>query len=341
MTASANRTPTSRTSKNHGSMPPSAPTMILRNIAVRHGGTSIPCSRKYQLTDHTGRTAFPRPFSRALRSLSTNSNPVQHTPPEVEMDEEERHQIRFPKIFIQHLERRKSEEFVAKYKIPGDIKQRTGHLGSVVESIYDPGSVLKDPPRPEDVTLELLMASQAHMGHNTSLWHPANQRYIYGIRQGIHIISLEQTAAHLRRAAKVVEGIAYSGGLILFIGTRAGQDRCVIRAAKLAKGCHLFQRWIPGSITNNNQILGKCKTLVVDENDEEIPEFHNHWLEVPALKPDLVVCLNPLENYVCLHECRLHNIPTIGIIDTDTNPSWVTYAIPANDDRYVHTSQGV
>ena len=52
------------------------------------------------------------------------------------------------------------------------------------------------------------------------------------------------------------------------------------------------------------------------------------------LRPDLVVCLNPLENEVCLHECGIHTIPTIGVVDTDANPSWVTYPIPANDDSH-------
>ena len=161
-----------------------------------------------------------------------------------------------------------------------------------------------------------------------------NSRYIFGIRQGIHIISLDVTAAHLRRACKVVSGVSERGGLILFVGTRAGQDRCVVEAAKLAGGCHLFQRWIPGSITNGNQILGSCRQKFVDEFDRELEEqaLQEQLHERPALKPDLVVCLNPLENWVLLHECGLNNIPTIGIIDTDANPTWVTYPIPANDD---------
>jgi small subunit ribosomal protein S2 len=70
----------------------------------------------------------------------------------------------------------------------------------------------------------------------------------------------------------------------------------------------------------------------VDENDNPVPGFADQLPDTSALKPDLVVCLNPRENYILLHECGLHNIPTIGIIDTDTNPSWVTYPIPANDD---------
>ena len=159
-----------------------------------------------------------------------------------------------------------------------------------------------------------------------------NSRYIFGIRQGIHIISLDITASHLRRACRVVSAVAERGGLILFVGTRSGQDRCVVNAAKLAGGCHLFERWIPGSITNGQQILGHCKLKVVDEYDRRLEGFKEELQNQAALKPDLVVCLNPLENWVMLHECGMNNIPTVGIIDTDANPTWVTYPIPANDD---------
>lgn len=206
------------------------------------------------------------------------------------------------------------------------------NLGAVVTPHYQPHALVTNPPRPSDITLELLLASQSHLGHATGLWNPANSKYIFGIRDGIHIISLEVTAAHLRRAAKVVTGVAERGGLILFAGTRAGQDRCVVKAAELAGGFHLFERWIPGSITNSLQILRRCKLKVVNELDQEVSGFEEQLVDRGAVKPDLVVCLNPLENWVLLHECALNNIPTIGIIDTDANPTWVTYPIPANDD---------
>lgn len=177
------------------------------------------------------------------------------------------------------------------------------------------------------------MASQTHLGHSTGLWNPANQRYIFGIRQGIHIISLEVTAAHLRRAAKVVEGVAYHGGLILFVGTRPGQSTCIVKAAEMAKGYHLFDRWSPGAITNGDQILHRCSIKAIDKDDNDIAGFEDKIGEWKALKPDLVVVMNPLENYVLLHECGLNNIPSIGVIDTDADPTWVTYPIPANDDR--------
>ncbi|MCJ1414535.1 37S ribosomal protein, mitochondrial [Xylographa parallela] len=217
------------------------------------------------------------------------------------------------------------------------------NLGSEVAPHYQPHQLITNPPSPSQITLELLLASQSHLGHSTSLWNPMNSRYIFGIRQGIHIISLDVTASHLRRACRIVSGVAERAGLILFVGSRPGQDRCVVNAAKLAGGCHLFERWIPGSITNGNQILGGCQKKVVDEHDNEIEGHDDHLLDQPALKPDLVVCLNPLENWVMLHECGLNNIPTIGIIDTDADPTWVTYPIPANDDslRCVQVIAGV
>ncbi|KOS17475.1 37S ribosomal protein MRP4 [Escovopsis weberi] len=215
-----------------------------------------------------------------------------------------------------------------------DIQKSTRTLGSKLERRYVPTENLRNPPKPEDVTLELLMASQTHMGHNTSLWNPANSRYIYGVRQGIHVIALETTAAHLRRAARVVEEVSYRGGLILFVGTRKGQMEIVTRAAELAGATHLFTKWTPGAITNRDVILRGQATKVVDQGDKELDGFDMYKGTARPLLPDLVVCLNPLENYTLLYECGLKNIPTIGVIDTNVDPSWVTYTIPANDDSF-------
>ncbi|RYP03848.1 hypothetical protein DL765_010379 [Monosporascus sp. GIB2] len=221
---------------------------------------------------------------------------------------------------------------VEDYEEKQRLRRQLGRVGSRLEVTYRPGGVFRNPPGPGDVTLELLLASQAHMGHHASLWNPANARYIYGVRQGIHIISLEQTAAHLRRAARVVEEVAYRGGLILFVGTRPGQTQIVTQAARLARACHLFTKWTPGSITNSEVILAGMPMQMLDEHDNPVEGFDRHINERRPLVPDLVVCLNPLENYVLLHECALVNVPTIGVIDTNTEPTWVTYAIPANDD---------
>lgn len=205
-------------------------------------------------------------------------------------------------------------------------------MGTRLSRGYQPDDLIVKPPKPSEVTLAMLLAAQSHLGHATSLWNPGNSQYIYGVRDGIHIISLDVTAAYLKRACKVVEEVASRGGLILFVGTRPGQERSVVQAAKMAKGYHIFERWTPGSLTNGQQILGHCRLKVVNHRDQELESLGDYLLDKPVTRPDLVVCFNPMENEVMLHECGLYNVPTIGVIDTDANPLWVTYPIPANDD---------
>jgi len=213
---------------------------------------------------------------------------------------------------------------------------RESRRGTKLSQTYDPLTILKQPPTADELTLPLLLANQTHLGHATSLWNPANSSYIFGIRDGIHIISLDITYAYLRRAARVVKEVARRGGIILFVGTRKGQEEIVVNSAALARGYHIFDRWTPGSLTNGQQILGDCAVKVVDMFDRDIPQYDSALSQGQhtVMRPDLVICLNPLENEVCLHECGLYNVPTIGVIDTDANPSRVTYPIPANDDSH-------
>lgn len=294
-----------------------------------------------RLTSILGRKALATPFRQTcLRLLSTDTSgtTVAVSDPILEAALQSSSKPSTPSLFTNSAKparRRNAAPDTTKedWETAKQLYKNIGHVGTQVQRTYSPIDVFRNPPGPKDVTLELLMASQAHMGHHTSVWNPANARYIYGIRQGIHIISLEQTAAHLRRAARVVEEVAYAGGLILFVGTRPGHTQIVTRAAKMASACHLFTKWIPGAITNSDKILPGVPMMVVDQHDQEIEGFAGHIMERRALVPDLVVCLNPLENFTLLRECGQANVPTIGIIDTNTEPTWVTYAIPANDDR--------
>ncbi|KAI1207673.1 37S ribosomal protein MRP4 [Annulohypoxylon truncatum] len=316
--------------------------MIIRDLGVRHArralatplrqaclrclSTQTPTSPPTRITDISDAD-----LAATAAALETPSQPQSASP------SPQQH----PSIFTANARapsssRRKKpaapDTTVADFQLKTHLKSKIGRLGARVQRTYRPNDVFRNPPGPKDVTLELLMASQAHMGHHASLWNPANARYIFGVRQGIHVISLEQTAAHLRRAARVVEEVAYRGGLILFVGTRAGQMQIVTQAARLAGACHLFTKWTPGSITNSEVILDGMPMQILDENDEPVVGFEKHLQDRRPLIPDLVVCLNPMENYTLLHECSLVNVPTIGVIDTNAEPTWVTYAIPANDD---------
>ncbi|KAI1409244.1 hypothetical protein F5Y13DRAFT_182142 [Hypoxylon sp. FL1857] len=303
--------------------------MIIRDFGVRQGELIMIL-------------ALAAPLRQAcLRTLSTTPTPTPTGVPDLTEPtlQSPNAQPQPPSIFTTNARasvRRKKpvtpDTTVEDYNLARQLKSKIGRIGSKVKRTYRPSDVFLHPPGPKDVTLELLMASQAHMGHHASLWNPANARYIYGIRQGIHIISLEETAAHLRRAARVVEEVAYRGGLILFVGTRPGQAQIVTQAAALARACHLFTKWTPGSITNSEVILAGMPIQMLDEHDEPVQGYDRHLMERRPLIPDLVVCLNPMENYVLLHECSLVNVPTIGVIDTNAEPTWVTYGIPANDD---------
>ncbi|KAK5113539.1 hypothetical protein LTR62_003408 [Meristemomyces frigidus] len=310
--------------------------MILRSLLLRQGRFALP------------RSTLIRPFRRYLASQieETYTNPHQHQQFIAGADGDATKSQAATSLSAES-EVLDNDPVALNYALQQHSKAVTGKIGSMVEPHYRPHELLSNPPSPKDITLELLMASQSHIGHSTSLWHPANAKYIFGVRgedgHPIHIISLDVTAAHLRRACKVVSGVTERGGLVLFVGSREGQARCVVNAASMSKGCHLFTKWIPGTITNGQQILGKCKKKVVNHKDEEVKGFEDQLIQKAAVKPDLVVCLNPLENYVLLHECALNNIPTVGIVDTDVNPTWITYPIPANDDslRCVQLIAGV
>ncbi|EAQ83567.1 hypothetical protein CHGG_09971 [Chaetomium globosum CBS 148.51] len=292
--------------------------MILRNFGVRHGRQALaaPVSRSCLRTISSSATRSTTAPTTVAEPTTTASAPTTatHAFAAAQAAARQAELARIPENYTDYMHQR----------------EHTRGIGSRVESRYHPDQMLEDPPR--DATLEMLMAAQVHMGHHISQWNPANQRYIYGQRAGIHIISLETTATHLRRAARVVEEVAYYGGLILFVGTRKEHMPVVVRAAELAQGYHLFQKWTPGAITNRDIILASGELKIVDGQDKVLDGFETHLRDRRPVVPDLVVCLNPLENYPLLHECGVANIPTIGLIDTDADPTWVTYQIPANDD---------
>ncbi|KAF2666951.1 ribosomal protein S2 [Microthyrium microscopicum] len=301
--------------------------MITRRCLLRHGRTALQSGSVRSLPERLPSPAY------YIQSRSLRTQDIQLNIPAAAVGKSA--QELFQDGYV--------NENVARWLREREIQDTIGTVGASIEPSYQPHRLLTHPSAVEDVTLELLLASQCHLGHATSLWHPGNARYIFGVREGIHIISLEQTAAYLRRAAKIVHSTADRAGIILFVGNRKGQERAVVNAASRAGGYHLFDRWIAGTLTNGARILAKCEKKVVDHMDREILGFEEQLVTVTAMKPDLVVCLNPVENKVLLHECALNDIPTIGIVDTNCNPACVTYPIPANDDslRSIQVIAGV
>ncbi|KAJ7632452.1 ribosomal protein S2, flavodoxin-like domain-containing protein, partial [Roridomyces roridus] len=167
-----------------------------------------------------------------------------------------------------------------------------------------------------NATTSSLLAAGAHFGHATSRMNPNFMPYAYGVRAGSTIIDLDHTVPLLRRAANLVRAVAFAGGQILFVGTRPDLRQIVKSAAgRIGKqGYYISDRWIPGTLTNTAELYS--------------PEVANETLATP----DLVILLNPLKNITCIRECALTHVPTIAIVDSDTDPRLVMYPIPANDE---------
>ncbi|CEP60899.1 mitochondrial 37S ribosomal protein uS2m LALA0_S02e02212g [Lachancea lanzarotensis] len=210
--------------------------------------------------------------------------------------------------------------------------ERTAKLGASLDDVYFPHRDIFTPPTSDQLSINKLLSAGVHLGQSTSLWRSSTQPFIYGEYKGIHIIDLNKTLSYLKRAAAVVQGVAERGGTILFLGTREGQKRALQEAARRTHGFYVSTRWIPGTLTNPTEISSVWERHEVDFADQPTNRPLNADEEAGIVKPDLLIILNPTENRNALNEAMQARIPTIGIIDTDSEPSLVTYPIPGNDD---------
>ncbi|ODQ80453.1 hypothetical protein BABINDRAFT_61788 [Babjeviella inositovora NRRL Y-12698] len=212
------------------------------------------------------------------------------------------------------------------------FKRNSANLGAELENVYNPNDDAYRAKSLQETSIASLMAAGAHLGHVASLWSVHTQPFIYGRHKDLMIIDLNQTLTYLKRACKVVEGIAEKGGVIVYVGTRDGQKKSLELAAKRSNGYYVAKRWIPGTITNCIEISGRWERCEVDMADKPTARSLDEVEKSRLIKPDLVIVLNPEENMPCLTETLLSKVPSICVIDTDMDPRMCTYPIPANDD---------
>lgn len=186
-----------------------------------------------------------------------------------------------------------------------------------------------------DLGIKELIGVGAHLGHSVRRVRQNCLPYLYGTREGLHIFDLQQTLAGIRRCAKVVNELSLNAGLILYVGTRQGQELMVEQAAAKSNGYYVHGRWTPGTLTNfqitslPKRSIDKVELNMADQNTNRTLSAS---LSNGIIKPDLVFILNPVENRPLLNECIKMRIPTAGIVDSDSEPSFLTYPIPGNDD---------
>jgi small subunit ribosomal protein S2 len=200
-------------------------------------------------------------------------------------------------------------------------------------------------------TMRQLLEAGVHFGHQTHRWNPKMQSYIYGTRNGIHIMDLSQTVPLLHQALIAVSDTVAKGGRVLFVGTKRSASEHIADGAKRSAQYYVNSRWLGGMLTNWKTISGSIKNLrtldeVVSKQGLGITkrELLNVTRERNKLEkalggikdmggtPDILFVIDTNKEQIAIKEANRLGIPVIAIIDTNSDPAGITYPIPGNDD---------
>ncbi len=200
--------------------------------------------------------------------------------------------------------------------------------------------------------LKSLLDAGVHFGHQTKRWNPKMRPFIYGARNGIHIVDLDQTARLFARAFHFVQETVARGGHLLFIGTKRQAQEIVQEEALRSGSFFVVNRWLGGTLTNFRTIKGGLERMRQLERMKEdgtylqLPKKEVSRLEkererlekyLGGLKnmgglPAAVFIIDPAMETIAVQEAKKLNIPIIAITDTNCDPDKVDYIIPGNDD---------
>jgi small subunit ribosomal protein S2 len=202
------------------------------------------------------------------------------------------------------------------------------------------------------VTMKELLEAGVHFGHQTRRWNPKMEPYIFGARNGIHIIDLQKTVQFFKTAYNfVVEKVA-EGGLVLFVGTKKQAQDAISEEAQRCAMFFVNHRWLGGMLTNYQTIsrsIGRLKefeTMKEDGSLRRFPKKEVLMMEKKAAKleralggikdmgrlPDIVYVVDPRKESIAVQEARKMGIPLLAIVDSNCDPTEITYPIPGNDD---------
>lgn len=204
-----------------------------------------------------------------------------------------------------------------------------------------------------DFTMRQLLEAGVHFGHNTRRWNPKMAPYIFGDRNGIHIIDLQQTVPLLHQAMLAVRNVVSSGGRVLFVGTKRQAQKKVADAAKRCGQYYVNHRWLGGMLTNWRTISNSIKRL------KDLEEMLGNEAEMQGLTkkellmltrerdkleralggikdmgglPDILVVIDTMKEDIAINEANKLGIPVVGVIDSNANPNGITHPVPGNDD---------
>ncbi len=202
-----------------------------------------------------------------------------------------------------------------------------------------------------EFSLRQLLEAGVHFGHQTHRWNPKMGRYIYGVRNGIHIIDLTQTVPLLDAALQAMRDCVAKGGRILFVGTKRQAAKPLAEAAERSAQYFMNHRWLGGTLTNWKTVSNSIKRLkTLDEQleggasgftkkerlqiDRERAKLHASLGGIREMgsTPDMVFVIDTNKESLAIAEARKLGIPVVAILDTNSNPDGIDYPIPGNDD---------
>jgi len=202
------------------------------------------------------------------------------------------------------------------------------------------------------VTMKELLEAGVHFGHQTRRWNPKMGPYIFGARNGIHIIDLQKTVQFFKTAYNfVVEKVA-DGGVVLFVGTKKQAMDSISEEAKRASMFYVNHRWLGGMLTNFQTIsrsierLKNFEAMKEDGSLKRFPKKEVLMMEKKAAKleralggikdmgrlPDIIYVVDPRKESIAIQEARKTKVPILAIVDSNCDPTEIDYPIPGNDD---------
>lgn len=201
-------------------------------------------------------------------------------------------------------------------------------------------------------TMRQLLEAGVHFGHHTRRWNPKMKPFIFGDRNNIHILNLQQTVPMLYQALEAISQVASNGGRVLFVGTKPSASEVVAEAAKSCGQYFVNHRWLGGMLTNWSTVsqsirrlremderlsgeevnsLTKKETLTLTRERDKLEKTLGGIKEMGGL-PDLLFIIDTNKEDIAVKEANVLNIPVVAIVDSNANPDGVDYVIPGNDD---------
>ncbi|MGE4351337.1 MAG: 30S ribosomal protein S2 [Bdellovibrionales bacterium] len=201
------------------------------------------------------------------------------------------------------------------------------------------------------VSLRQLFEAGVHFGHKTRSWNPKMHSYIFGVRNGVHIIDLEQSVPMMQRALQQLRDTAASGGRVLFVGTKRQAQEKVAEAAKRCGQYYVNHRWLGGMLTNWKTISQSIKRL--RDLDEKLETQADKFTKKETLDmtrdrdkleralggikdmggtPDILFVIDTCKEDLAIMEAVKLGIPVVAIVDSNSDPAHITFPIPGNDD---------